>query len=127
LIIHPSTAPVSAREQLEGVADLREVPAADGGGVAADELLAALDLRGIDVAVIEGGPTLNSSIVAADLLDEMCLTIDPMIVGGAAPRIVEDAGPTVARAWRTAHLLEHDGVLFWRLVRDRDASPSGPS
>lgn len=120
LVVHPPSAPLDARRRLDAVAELVEVAAGPGRGVAAAGLLAELHRRGLDVAVCEGGPTLHGYLVASDHLDELCLTLDPMVVGGNAPRIVHaDGGATEVRAWTSAHLLEHDGVLFWRLVRDR--------
>lgn len=123
LVVHAPTAPGTARAALASVADLVEVPAGAGGGVDPDALLAELHRRGHRVVVLEGGPTLNGSLVAADLVDELCITLDPMVVGGHSPRIVSGEDPPVARSWRPAHLLEHDGVLFWRLLRDRGDRP----
>lgn len=119
LVIHPSDAPTDARRQLDGVAELVETGPAEDGGVSVDALMAELDRRGTGVAVCEGGPTLNGHLVAADQVDELCLTLDPMVVGGDAPRIAPGPGQPVARGWVGAHLLEQDGALFWRLVRDR--------
>ncbi|WFR67381.1 dihydrofolate reductase family protein [Curtobacterium flaccumfaciens] len=48
-----------------------------------DELVA----RGFGTIHCEGGPTLFGSLVAADLVDELTLTIDPTLEGGAGPRI----------------------------------------
>ncbi len=119
LVVHPPSAPVAARRRLDGVAELVEVEGAADGGVDPHALLAVLDERGVGLAVCEGGPSLNGTLLAADLLDEMCLTIDPDMVGGVAPRIVASPGPGELSSWRPAHLLEQDGVLFWRLLRDR--------
>lgn len=124
LVAHPPTAPQPPRGALAPVADLIEVPAGADGGVDPAALLVELHRRGHRVVVLEGGPTLNGLVVDADLVDELCLTLDPMVVGGHAPRIAAGAGPSAARPWRPAHLLEHDGALFWRLVRDRGASAS---
>ncbi len=119
LVVHGPGAPASSREALAPVADLVELGAGDGGGVDPVALLSLLHQQGHQVVVAEGGPTLNGALVAADLIDELCLTLDPMVVGGHAPRIATADGPPAARAWRPAHLLEHDGALFWRLLRDR--------
>ncbi len=120
LVVHPPSAPLPARRRLQAVAELVEVGAGPDGGVGAHALVGELDRRGVDVAVCEGGPTLNGLLVADDLVDEVCLTLDPMVVGGDAPRIAPMVGMAAApRAWDGAHLLEHDGVLFWRLLRDR--------
>ncbi|CAN5675606.1 bifunctional diaminohydroxyphosphoribosylaminopyrimidine deaminase/5-amino-6-(5-phosphoribosylamino)uracil reductase [soil metagenome] len=121
LVIHPSDAPAEARRRLDGVAELVETSPGGEGGVTVEALMAELHRRGTEVAVCEGGPTLNGHLVAADAVDELCLTLDPRVVGGDAPRIAHDPGQPVARGWTGAHLLEQDGALFWRLVRDRSA------
>lgn len=64
-------------------------------GDVADVFLAAeLDGEGIvgafgDVGVIlcEGGPTVNSQLIAADLVDEINLTVSPMFALGASKRV----------------------------------------
>lgn len=117
LVVHPSSAPVEARRRLDGVAELVEV--GTGPGVDPSALLDELGRRDLATVVCEGGPSLNGALLAADLLDELCLTLDPAVVGGTSPRIAHGPGPAVARAWRPAHLLEHEAVLFWRLLRDR--------
>lgn len=84
-------------------------------GRAIDELA---DL-GARVILTEGGPALNGQLFAADLVDELCLTYAPMLVGGKSRRI--DAGPTIAPPHRLtlAHVLADDGFLLTRYLRDR--------
>jgi riboflavin biosynthesis pyrimidine reductase len=125
VVVHAPAAPADRRAALDPVADLVEVPAGPAG-VDPGALLGELGRRGHRVVVLEGGPTLNGVLVAADLVDELCLTLDPMVVGGRSPRIVTGDGVAAARAWRPAHLLEHDGTLFWRLLRDREVRSARP-
>lgn len=120
VVAHGPSVPADRVAAFAGTADLLALPAGEGGGVDVAALLAELGARGHGVVVVEGGPTLNGALVAADLLDELSLTLDPMVVGGAAPRIVVGGADGVPRAWRAAHLLTHDDALFWRLVRNRD-------
>jgi riboflavin biosynthesis pyrimidine reductase len=80
------------------------------------DLGAALTEIGGSVVVCEGGPTLNQQMLADDLIDEWCLTISPMLVGGGSERAITDA-PEKATAFRLAHVLEEDGSLFARYVR----------
>jgi riboflavin-specific deaminase-like protein len=47
-------------------------------------LMAELRERGVRSVLCEGGPTLNSFLFAAGLVDELFLTMNPKIVGGAA-------------------------------------------
>ncbi len=80
----------------------------------------ALRDLGFERILAEGGPTLLGHLVAADLLDELCLTTSPVIAAGAAGRIVTApvAGP--ARLSLT-HVLTDEGFLFSRYRRDPDA------
>jgi riboflavin-specific deaminase-like protein len=47
-------------------------------------LMAGLAERGVRSVLCEGGPTLNSFLFAAGLVDELFLTMNPKVVGGAA-------------------------------------------
>ena len=71
--------------------------------------VAALADRGLRRVLVEGGPTLLGEIVAAGVLDELCLTWSPLVVGGGAPRIAHGgshgapaAGGAPARGGRPA-------------------------
>jgi len=82
--------------------------------------LAALGARGLAHVLSEGGPTLLGELIEADLLDELCATSSPLLVGGPAPRIVNrPAWFEPARELRPLHLLHADGVLLgrWQVVR----------
>jgi riboflavin-specific deaminase-like protein len=47
-------------------------------------LMADLHERGVRSVLCEGGPTLNSFLFAAGLVDELFLTLNPKLLGGAA-------------------------------------------
>ena len=47
-------------------------------------LMAELHERGVRSVLCEGGPTLNCFLFAAGLVDELFLTMNPKVVGGAA-------------------------------------------
>jgi len=96
--------------------DAVPVPTIRGGRGDVD--LAAV-LRQLDgeVVLAEGGSTLNGQLAAAGLIDELCVTVAPRLLGGGAKRIV--VGPPAAEptTLELAHLLEEDGFLFCRYVR----------
>lgn len=79
-------------------------------------LAAQLRERGWEHQLTEGGPHLVGSFLDAGVLDELCFTISPLVVGGRHPRTVgPDAGPADLEL-RT--LVEEDGTLMGRwLVR----------
>lgn len=73
------------------------------------------DLPG-EVCVLEGGPALNGQMFAAELVDEVCLTLAPRFISGRSLRLAE--GPFAARdPWHLAHVCEEDGFVFLRYLR----------
>jgi riboflavin biosynthesis pyrimidine reductase len=80
---------------------------------------AVADLRGRGLAHIlcEGGPHLFGSLTAAGLVDEVCLTMTPMLAGPGAGRIT--AGPAAdVHGLSLAHALYDDGTLLLRYARN---------
>jgi riboflavin-specific deaminase-like protein len=84
-------------------------------------LLAALRSEGARVVLAEGGPSLNGALVAADLVDELCLSLSPTLAGGDSARIVRGA-PSALRSLVLDRVLEEDGLLFLRYVRGGGSS-----
>jgi riboflavin biosynthesis pyrimidine reductase len=77
--------------------------------------LAELRAEGIRSLLCEGGPTLNGSLFAESLIDELFLTVAPTVAGaGEALTIVE--GPPLPEALDLELLTAHeaDGHLFLR-------------
>ena len=78
-------------------------------------MLADLRARGIAALLTEGGPTLNSALLGAGLVDELFLTIAPQITGEAdAIRIVEGDGLAAPLRCRPVWVLRARGELFLR-------------
>jgi riboflavin biosynthesis pyrimidine reductase len=80
------------------------------------DLAGALAQLDADFVQAEGGALLNGALAAADLIDELNLTISPQIAGGDGPRVTGGAAQ-LSRRMRLAHVLEDDGFLFTRYVR----------
>lgn len=81
-------------------------------------LKAELAGRGWTEQLCEGGPSLFADLLAAGVVDELCLTIVPVLTGGDAVRIA--TGVEVDVTLRPALLLEQDGTLLGRwLVEGR--------
>jgi len=99
--------------------DAPEVPveAIRAGHEQVDLAAALTQLRG-EVALCEGGPTLNGDLLAADLIDEWCLTVAPLLAGGGAGRAAVSAVEHPS-SFVLAHLLDADGFLFLRALRSR--------
>lgn len=96
----------------------REVLAAAGGDVVTfdrltpDLVLGELARRGLQRVLCEGGPTLFSELVAADAVDELCLTVAPLLVGGRAGRIAAGRQGEYPRRLEFTEALHEDGVLL---------------
>jgi 5-amino-6-(5-phosphoribosylamino)uracil reductase len=67
--------------------------------------------------VTEGGPRLLGQLVAAGVLDELCLTVSPMVTAGDAQRIAGGPAVTVPRRFALLSMLEEEGFLFTRYGR----------
>lgn len=72
----------------------------------------ALAERGHRRVLCEGGPGLLAQVVAADLLDELCLTVSPLLTAGPARRILDGPPLDPVTRLRLTRLLEEDGYLF---------------
>lgn len=71
-----------------------------------------------EVCVLEGGPSLNAQMLAADLVDEVCLTVAPRFPAGTVGRLAQ--GPLAGlEPWSLAHIAENGGFVFLRYLRDR--------
>jgi riboflavin biosynthesis pyrimidine reductase len=81
------------------------------------EALSALRARGLGRVMCEGGPHLLGEIAAAGLLDELCLTVSPILAGPGPGRVTAGA-PFPARPMRLEHVLEDGGFLFCRYLVD---------
>ncbi len=118
LVLTCAAAAAETRRRLAGLADVIDCSAADPGRVDESAVLAAVAARGLFRVLTEGGPMLLSSFVEHDLLDELCLTIAPCVVGGLSPRITTGPGQVLTRM-RCAHVLtDESGYLYTRYVRE---------
>jgi riboflavin biosynthesis pyrimidine reductase len=126
IVLTSETAPPGLRSAAARNAD---VIVAGPDPVRPTAIIEALAERGYLRVLTEGGPRLLGQIVAAGLLDELCLTVSPVLAGGRAPRILTvppggtragdaglpgQAGPT---GMLLAHVLEDSGHLLCRYLR----------
>ena len=80
-------------------------------------MLRILDERGLRRVLTEGGPSILNMLVEEDLIDEMCVTIAPILVGGQARRIVSGPAEAHTRLRRSHVLTDTAGYLYTRYVR----------
>jgi riboflavin biosynthesis pyrimidine reductase len=105
----------ATRERLQE-AEVVDASTSDPIAVDTNAVMAELARRGLYRVLCEGGPTLLGDVVSGGLLDELGLTIAPMLVAGAARRVV--VGPTaVATPLRSVHTLTDDEGYLYTLYR----------
>jgi len=107
------------QERLQAAAQVADVVVAGAAEVSAAAAINVLEQRGYQRILVEGGPTLLGHFTAADLLDELCLTISPVLEGGHSPGRLTRAAldPAKLAGLRLAGVLEDDGFLLTRYVR----------
>jgi riboflavin biosynthesis pyrimidine reductase len=119
VVVTHAAAPGRLRAALAAVADVVEVGEVGEVGEARVDLAAMVEElheRGFRQLLCEGGPLLFGGLTEADLVDEVCLTISPLLAGAGAGRIT--AGPPSApRALTLRHVLAADGGLLLRYTR----------
>ncbi|SDK27839.1 pyrimidine reductase family protein [Streptomyces indicus] len=98
-------------------AGARVLVAGDTARVDPAAAVRALADLGLTRLLTEGGPQLLGQLVAADVLDELCLTVSPMLTAGDAQRIGGGPCVEVPKRLHLASLLEEDGFLFCRYRR----------
>jgi riboflavin biosynthesis pyrimidine reductase len=113
IVLTCDAADAERRRALDAVAD---VAVCGAERVEPGLALAALGDRGASFVLCEGGPHLNGHLVAADVVDEWCLSLGPVLTGGSSPRASIGA-PTRLERYRLDRILEEDSLLVLRYVR----------
>jgi riboflavin biosynthesis pyrimidine reductase len=124
IVITTERSDTARRAELAKVAD---VVVAGHHDVDIEQALAAVGARGARVVLCEGGPSLNGQLIAAGVLDEMCLSVAPLVVGGTSPRVAHGLTSPDITPLRLDRVLEADGMLFFRYVRPASSAASVPS
>jgi riboflavin-specific deaminase-like protein len=111
IVLCPRSSDASRRSSLEHVADVVVC-----GDQTVDLLAAVASLRerGMRRILCEGGPTLFADVLAAGLVDEVCLTIAPMLAGGRSLRITDGPALDGPAAASLTSVMEADDQLLLR-------------
>ncbi len=80
-------------------------------------IIAELHRRGLHRVLCEGGPTLLGNFHEADAVDELCLTVTPLITGGGAGRITSGTGRSSPRRMELVGALAAEDELLLRYRR----------
>jgi riboflavin biosynthesis pyrimidine reductase len=103
--------------RLGSVAEVIDASGPDPDSVDPASALIVLTERKLYRVLTEGGPSLLGLLIENGLLDELCLTSAPILVGGVARRIVTGPGQVHTKMRRTHVITDGDGYLYTRYVR----------
>lgn len=136
------TSPYADPTTLAALDGRAEVITVEGSGPR--PVIEALRERGYRSILSEGGPHALAGLLAADVVDELCLTVSPLTVGPGPDRIVAgapamlpptpgtpaaDGAAPPPTGWdlAAAYLEESSLFLRYRRTRSRDAGQTPPS
>jgi riboflavin biosynthesis pyrimidine reductase len=115
IVVTGPDAPADRLRALSTVADTLVT-----GDETGPDLGAAVELltgRGHSQLLCEGGPRLFAGLTAVDRVDEICLTVTPLLAGGGPGRISAGPPAPAPRDLALAHVLVDEGVLLLRYCR----------
>ena len=111
IVLTVSSAPEAARTQGAEVADVIVAGEADVDLARAISELGSLGTKNV---LAEGGPTLNGELARAGLLDELCVTLSPLLASGDAKRIISGSTLDALEPLGLCSVCEEDNYLFLR-------------
>ncbi len=119
LVVTSAAALAAAPDERRGrVADRAEVLVCGDGVVDMRTVREELAGRGLRRVLAEGGPRLAGDLVAAGVVDEVCLTVSARLMVGSGPRLTNGPELMAPLALRLAHVLGAGEELLLRYVRE---------
>jgi riboflavin biosynthesis pyrimidine reductase len=117
VVVTCHSAPDDARAELRDAG----VTVVDCGDESVDlsQVLDHFAAAGLWRVLCEGGPALLGSFLDADLIDELCVTMSPLLTAGEGKHLTA-GGDAVRRMRRTHVLADDEDYLYLRWVRDQD-------
>lgn len=115
LILTTAAAPADRKRALRDAG--AEVLEIGDDTVTAAQIRTAFGARGLLRVLCEGGPSLLGSLIAAEIVDELCLTVSPLLIGGTASRIAVSPKALPTPMTLRHALLDDDGTILTRWER----------
>jgi riboflavin biosynthesis pyrimidine reductase len=115
LVITTASAPAELLRAVSAVADVIVAGDHDVDLGLARELLIT---RGFSRMLCEGGPTLMRELLASGCVDEICLTVTPLVLAGDRLRMTRGPMLDPPGHFVLRHLLEDESSLFCRYTRN---------
>ena len=117
---HPRPIVLTTDEAASGppvhLAELTDIVACGPGSVDLTRAVAELTSRGLQRIQCEGGPRLLGDLIAADLLDELLLTLTPRLLGGAGSEHIVDVPGGLDRRGRIASMQADEGTVLLQVA-----------
>jgi riboflavin biosynthesis pyrimidine reductase len=104
-------------EARSDLADLGDVVTAGAHEIDARQIVAKLHAAGLPRLLCEGGPYLLSTLVDAELVDEMCLTVSPYLTGLQPTTPQPTSSLSAPTRFDLRHVLQRNGLLYLRYTR----------
>ncbi len=86
VVLTTEAAPAARRREAEARARVHVLPSAADGRIDLHAAMQALAAEGVERLLLEGGGVLNFAMLTAGLIDQIRLTLCPLIIGGADTR-----------------------------------------
>ncbi len=104
--------------QLAALGEAVEVIAVGTGQIDWPQVFKRFGALGLRRLLCEGGPALHGQLAELDLIDELCLSIAPVMAAGSAARIAHGE-VTVNHPMQLGHSIAIEDLLLTRWVRSR--------
>lgn len=98
------------------LAALADVLGCGAGTVDLERAIRTLAGRGLTRIQCEGGPRLLGDLIAADLLDELLLTLTPRLLGGGGAEHIVNVPAGLERAARIARVQDDEGTVLLQVA-----------
>lgn len=115
------TAATADPERVRSFSEVADVVVVGEDGADSRTCADWLHSRGLGRILCEGGPGIFGGFIAEDSVNELCLSVSPLLTGGEGTRISAGADSPQLRAMTLASLLESNSALFGRWVRSGGA------
>jgi riboflavin biosynthesis pyrimidine reductase len=105
------------QERVRSLSGVADVVVAGEESVEARRCAEWLQNRGLGRMLCEGGPSIFGDFIAEDSVDELCLSLSPLLTGGEGTRISAGVESPALRRMTLASLVESDSAVYGRWVR----------
>lgn len=103
-------------DRVAALTPVAEIVRAGRGSVDPRAIMDDLAARGVRCVLCEGGPSFNGHLIRADLIDEWCLTLGPVLAAGDSARAAHGPDMAQGREFRLDRVLTDGRDLLLRYL-----------